>query len=147
MQVAPRFGEILGRIVPLSRHDVEEILHEQAVTGKRFGHIALSMGLCRPEHVWKAWRGQLNGMPRTIDLHEFGVDTQALQHIDPQVARMLRVVPVRFLENELIVATTESALASAQAQLASQLPLHTFVLTSQAQIDLAIELYYPHSDT
>jgi hypothetical protein len=143
MQLTPKFGQILGQFVPLSHHDIEEILHEQAVSRKRFGHIALAMGLCRPEHVWKAWRGQLNGVPRTIDLNEFGVDTQALQHIDAATARKFRVLPVRLLEDELVVATSESALAAAQISLAEIEPKHTFVLTSDGQISSAIELYYP----
>ena len=28
MQLRPRFGELLSRLTALSRHDVEEILHE-----------------------------------------------------------------------------------------------------------------------
>jgi hypothetical protein len=82
-----RIGEILSQLVPLSGHDVEEILHEQTVskTRKSFGDIALSMGLCRPEHVTRAWCKQLiDGPPRKIDLDRTGVDTQALSHISPE---------------------------------------------------------------
>lgn len=35
------FGEWLGRLVPLSTHDVSEILADQAATGRPFGEIAL----------------------------------------------------------------------------------------------------------
>src|SRR2546423_848682 len=54
-----RFGEILGRLVNLSGHDVNEILEEQNATHQRFGEIALSWGLCAPEDVWQAWCDQL----------------------------------------------------------------------------------------
>ena len=50
-----RIGELLSRIVPLSGHDVEEILEEQSANRRKFGEIALAWGLCRPEHVWDAW--------------------------------------------------------------------------------------------
>src|SRR5439155_6477219 len=53
-----RIGELLSRMVPLSGHDVEEILQEQSATRRRFGEIALAWGLCKPEHVWDAWGQQ-----------------------------------------------------------------------------------------
>ena len=73
-----RFGELLGRMVELTGHDVEEILNEQEVTHRRFGEIAMSWGLCRPEHVWHAWASQVSEEGTRIDLDDFGVDSQAL---------------------------------------------------------------------
>src|SRR5687768_5822111 len=54
-----RIGELLSGIVPLSNHDVEEILQEQSGTHRKFGEIALAWGLSQPEHVWNAWCRQL----------------------------------------------------------------------------------------
>jgi hypothetical protein len=81
---ADRIGEILSRIISLSNHDIEEILHEQRATHRPFGDIALAMGLCRPEDIWQAWSGQLDGLsgqPRKIDLDSMGVDAQAIAFI------------------------------------------------------------------
>ena len=43
-----RMGELLSRMVPLSGHDVEEILEEQNSNRRKFGEIALSgdIGSC-----------------------------------------------------------------------------------------------------
>ena len=54
-----RIGELLSRIIPLTDHDVEEILHEQQATNQKFGDIALSLGLCKPEDLLRAWLRQL----------------------------------------------------------------------------------------
>ena len=59
MRASMLFGQCLGRVVPLSAHDVSEILEHQAATRRRFGEIALAWGLCRPQHVWQAWWAQL----------------------------------------------------------------------------------------
>ena len=53
MQSRARIGELLRKMVPLSRHDIEEILQEQTSTRRRFGDIALAWGLVKPEHVWE----------------------------------------------------------------------------------------------
>ena len=34
----------------------------------RFGEIALSWGLCAPEHVWQAWCDQLLSQVQKVDL-------------------------------------------------------------------------------
>src|SRR6187401_2835409 len=85
----PRFGELLGRFVPLSGHDVYEILEEQSSSGRRFGQIALGWGLCRPPHVWEAWSLQLGGRTPRIDLAKFGIDAQSTDHLPGATAAAL----------------------------------------------------------
>src|SRR5687768_4242797 len=105
------FGELLGRFVPLSSHDVLEILEEQSGSRRRFGQIALSWGLCEPQHVWRTWAAQLRGRTPTIDLQKTGIDTQATLHMPAFVAQRLGVIPVRSIDGRLIVATSEAGLA------------------------------------
>ena len=81
-----RFGELLGKLVKLSQHDVEEILEDQTATHRRFGDIALSWGLCQPEHVWQAWSDQLLTQVQRVDLETLGVDSQAAANF-PDIAR------------------------------------------------------------
>jgi hypothetical protein len=97
-------GELLGRLVNLSRHDVDEILEEQSSTHHRFGEIALSWGLCAPEHVWQAWCDQLLQQVQKVDLEKLGVDSQAAAMISSDLARRLNVIPIRCLGRQLIVA-------------------------------------------
>ncbi len=139
-----RIGEILSNLVPLSEHDIEDILSEQSASRKRFGDIALSMGLCRPEHTWQACSTQLDAGPQLIDLDALGIDTQAIEHLPAKTARALEVVPVRVFGDELLIATHAHSLNTA----ADVLPIILterikFVLAEREQIEQALAAYYP----
>ncbi|MBV8780792.1 MAG: hypothetical protein JO353_05280, partial [Phycisphaerae bacterium] len=104
---ADRIGDILSRIIPLSGHDIEEILQEQRSSHRRFGDIALAMGLCQPADVWRAWSGQLDcpeGGVRHIDLDAVGIDSQAIEFMSAIDARRWTAIPVRVFGDELVVA-------------------------------------------
>lgn len=138
-----RFGELLGRFVPLSGQDVSEILEDQAISHRRFGQIALSWGLCRPEHLWRAWGAQLAYMPEHVDLKTIGIDTQSLTGLTATIARDYRVIPVRCLPDLLILAASEGALARAAEHLPRLLDKKIqFVLADPDQIDAAIRDCY-----
>src|SRR5439155_11209012 len=103
MKRRARFGELLSRMVPLSGHDVEEILQEQSATRRRFGEIALAWGLCKPEHVWDAWCQQSTDGTETIDLDKVGVDTQAAAMLPAPVARQHHVIPLRVANESILL--------------------------------------------
>ena len=140
----PRIGEILRRSVPLSRQDVDEILEDQKTTRRRFGEIALSWGLCQPEHLWSAWCDQLTDNLQRVNLQELGIDAQAAALISQEDARKLRVVPVRMSETEVIIVAdaplTDPSHDALKVILGRQVKL---VLTSAQQLDQALEDYYP----
>lgn len=147
MMASRRIGEILSNIVPLSDHDVEEILSEQSATRRRFGDIALALGLCRPEHIWKATSKQLDTGPRQVDLDALGIDAQALEHVPAKTARALGVVPVRIVAGELVVAAHEHSLPIA-ADVLPEILSQTikFVLADRSQIEGALARHYPRTD-
>ena len=120
-----RFGELLGRLVPLTGHDVDEILEEQAATRHRFGEIALSWGLCEPQHLWQAWCDQLSSRAERIDLDVMGVDAQAAGLIDRTVAHRLGVLPIRVMGDHLIVAMAGEPDPAAAERAAAELSLIT----------------------
>lgn len=139
-----RFGELLGRFVPLSGQDVSEILEDQAISQRRFGQIALSLGLCRPEHLWRAWGAQLAYSHEQVDIKSIGIDTQSLTVLAASVAREYGVIPVRFLPDLLIVAASEQTLARAAEHLPGLLNKKIqFVLADAGQIEAAIRDSYP----
>ncbi len=138
-----RIGEILSGLVPLSGHDIEEILSEQSATRQRFGDIALAMGLCRPEHIWKACSTQLDSGPRRIDLGALGIDSGAVEHVSAEIARRYCAVPVRVMADQLVVAVEESSLEGAAAALQGHALKVNFVLADREQIEQAIATYYP----
>lgn len=141
-----RFGELLSRFVTLSRHDVYEVLEEQSGTHKKFGQIALQLGLCEPMHIWQAWSTQLVHRTPRVNLEEFGIDAQATSDVPAWLAAALGVMPIRSLEDRLIVAASDATLARAMETLTTQStkPV-SFVLADRKQIENAIARYYTNA--
>ncbi len=144
-----RFGEALGDVVPLSAHDIDEILCEQTSNRRPFGDIALSLGLCQPEHVWQAWLAQLMRAvtPPTINLNKFDIDAQAISLINGEVAERLQIVPLRVFGDVLIVAASRESSDAAQQSAVAELSQRTTkdvrcVMADGAQILNAIERHY-----
>jgi hypothetical protein len=138
-----RFGDFLGRLVNLSRHDVDEILEEQSATKHRFGEIALSWGLCAPEHVWQAWCDQLLSQVQKVDLEKLGVDSQAAALIPAELARRLCIIPIRCLGQQLIVAVPDHNTDHILAELRKITDMQLrFVAADPTQIAQAITVYF-----
>src|SRR3712207_5185837 len=93
------FGELLGQLVALSRHDVDEILAEQSASRRRFGRVALALGLCQPRHVWRAWSKQLALRTPRLNPREADVDPRAASLLSRAVAAQFGVAPVRPTEH------------------------------------------------
>jgi hypothetical protein len=137
-----RFGELLGRLVNLSRHDVDEILEEQNSTHHRFGEIALSWGLCAPEHVWQAWCDQLLEQVQKVDLEKLGVDAQAAGMIPADLARRLNALPIRCMGRVLIVAVADNNtdFIAAELKKVTDMALR-FVVADAHQLKFALNVY------
>jgi hypothetical protein len=139
-----RFGELLSRLVPLSGHDVEEILQEQTANHRRFGEIALAWGLCRPEHVWDAWCQQSGDGVELVDLEKIGIDAQAAAMLPAETARLLGVIPVRILSDAALLATVATQSDPNAAELGKLLHRRVqFIRAAPEQLRRAIEIYYP----
>ena len=143
MKGRARIGELLSRMVPLSGHDVEEILQEQQATRRKFGEIALAWGLCSPEHVSDAWLQQ-SGDPQSIDLEKVGIDTQAASLLPGDVARKLGVIPLRCANGKVLVATSANETEQAMNELSGILHRQVkFIHADANQINAMLERYYP----
>ena len=139
-----RMGDLLKRLVPLTSHDVDDILSEQRATQLRFGETAISMGLCRPEHVWRAWCGQHTDQVERVDLDDVGIDAQATPLIPREVAMRFGVIPLRVTEGALVVATSDLCFEEASVGLPPLVELKLkFVLAPQEQVQRALVSYYP----
>jgi hypothetical protein len=144
MSARVRIGELLSRMVPLSGHDVEEILQEQTANRRRFGEIALAWGLCRPEHVWDAWCQQSTGGAELVDLEQIGIDAQAAAMLPGATARELGVIPVRVLSDAALLAVVELPSDPSAAELGNLLHRRVkFVRAAPEQLRRVIEIYYP----
>ncbi len=138
-----RFGELLGQVVELTPHDVEEILNEQSASRMRFGEIALAWGLCQPEHIWNAWMRQLDDQWTHVDIDAFGVDTQALSQMTAHDARRYQALPLRATDRHTVIAISASDPQHTIASLPPALrETAHFVVADAAQLAQAIQQYY-----
>lgn len=141
------FGELLGRFIHLSRHDVAEILEDQATSHRRFGEIALSMGLCQPQDIWKAWWEQISEVPERVDLESVGIDGQALCRLPRALAAEYGVIPLRMFGNQMVLAAGDGALERAARDLPRATGMQLkFVLADARDIREAIAHCYPQRD-
>jgi hypothetical protein len=141
-----RIGELLRRLVPMSAHDVDEVLQEQRGTPRRFGEVAISLGLCRPEHVWKAWATQTTDVVQRVDLSDVGIDAQAVVVIPLEMAKRFGVIAIRASKDQIIVATSDVCFDEAATALPTLVQTKLkFVLADAKQIQDAMEMYYRKS--
>lgn len=147
MTESQRIGELLSRIIPLTQHDIEEILHEQAVSNRRFGDIAMGMGLCKPEHVWRAWLDQLEHKVDRIRIDQIGVDAQTLSVLPKSLAERFKVLPLRSLPSDLLIACASipktEELAEIERVVGRRVKL---VLADNDELIRAIDRYYRTSE-
>jgi hypothetical protein len=140
--VHQRIGQLLGRMVPLSDHDVAEILEDQFSTRRRFGEIAMAWGLCQPQHVVRAWARQCSEGQKQIDLSRFTIDAQAVALLPREIAQRLAIIPLRSCDGELIIATA-TPIGEQDDEVSRELNMRChFVLADPEQIRRAIATYY-----
>ncbi len=141
---APRIGQRLREIVPLSGHDVEDILNEQLATKSRFGEAAMALGMCRPEHVWRAYLDQASDAEKSVDLAAVGVDAQAVSLVPASLARRHGALPLRRVGNDLLLAVPPSVSADAVSEIEVAASLRAVCVTADpAALAALVRHYYP----
>lgn len=136
-------GQVLtgmGRLTPI---DIDEILEEQAISGMKFGEIAVSLGLCGREQIWEAWCIQLTEEIRTAGLNKVGVDLTAAACVPQEMARQWGVLPIRHFAGMVVMAASRIPNADEVIALSAILGREVrFVPVHQDQIDAALRQVY-----
>ena len=141
--MSERFGQVLSRYVPLSNHDINEILHEQLHARQPFGELAIALGKCTPQDVWAAWCDQKTGGVQRVDLDRLGVDSQAVELLSRDVAMSLPALPLRMSHSTAIIATTESAMTAVAESIKSHLSCPVkLVVADDTQLQRYLAIYY-----
>lgn len=139
-----RIGQILSQTVPLSEHDVEEILQEQHVSRARFGDAALALGKAQPEQVWEAWVKQLRESP--VDLDRVAPDHAAVAALPRTLALAAKVVPLRLRGNQLLVAYAGATLPDQNALERASGYQVIAVAGKSESVERALVKFYPAVD-
>ena len=104
--MANRLGQVLVHSGVLTEQQVESVLQHQQESGKPFGVLCERLFGISPDLIEEAWALQYAGLTRTIDPATESFDPQALSLITRRQAWQFRVLPIRFDEDDLMVATT-----------------------------------------
>lgn len=111
--MAVRLGEILVQQGLLSEEQVSEILRHQRSTSRPFGALAEDLFGVTEQQVELAWAMQYENISQRVDPTAEAICKDALLAVSRRQAWQFRVMPLRFEDGELIVATTAEHLARA----------------------------------
>jgi type IV pilus assembly protein PilB len=140
-------GQVLTGMGRLSSIDIDEILEEQAISGMKFGEIAVSLGLCQREQVCEAWCIQLAEEIRGAGLSKVGIDLTAAACVPQDVARRWGVVPIRNFAGMVVMAAGRIPSADEVVALSAMLGREVrFVPVQPEQVDQAIRQAYTRLD-
>jgi len=102
-----RIGAILVEMGVLTEADVQAVLEHQRRTRQKFGQIARAWGLVTDDQLREAWCLQIARYQPSVDPDEIGLDTEAVERVNGEVARYFNVLPLRLWGDHLVVATGE----------------------------------------
>jgi type IV pilus assembly protein PilB len=98
-------GSLLINRGLLTVDQVKQAFEEQQLTGKRLGEIVVAHGWVTPQDLAQALAEQ-NGL-EYVDLAETDLDHEAAMLLPKELALRYQAVPVRFVEDDLLVAVAD----------------------------------------
>ncbi len=139
-----RLGEILVQQNVLSDQQLEAILAEQERGGGPFGLLAEQLFGVDPETIENAWAEQYTRIARTVDPAGEAFEQPAIDLVSRRQAWQFRVLPIRFEDGVLMIATMPDALRRALrfATRVIDVPCY-FVMAEPDQLGLALCKHYP----
>lgn len=138
-----RLGEVLIAQDVLTQQQVNDILEQQQEQQKPFGLLCERMYGIQPEIIEEAWANQYAMLTRTVDPTVEVFDDRAKELVTRRQAWQFRVLPIRFDDSELMIATTQQHLRRALrfANNVLGVPLY-FVMTSPDDLTEALCKHY-----
>ena len=137
-----RIGQIFVDMGFIDDDQLEMLLEEQQQQpGEKLGKIAEEMGLITDDQLAQALAEQMN--LQVINLTEANVPPDVLDLISETMAMLYHVIPVKFEDNTLTVATAEPQNLSVADELRTFLGYTIrLVVTTDREIKQALDRYY-----
>lgn len=108
-QPARKRYKSLGRLLLdrglITESQLQQALDEQRYTGKLLGRAIVELGFVREEEVLKTL-GVQAGM-EYVDLKKLVISNEVLQKVPPSIAKIYKVIPVKFENNTLTIAMND----------------------------------------
>ncbi|MBT4768142.1 MAG: hypothetical protein HOO04_07260 [Phycisphaerae bacterium] len=139
-----RLGHLLVRNGVLEARQVTRALAEQARTGAPFGLVCEQLFGVDPKQIEQAWADQYAGLTQEVDLSREPLMPDVLGLISRRQAWQFGVVPVRWDNGELMVATIPSMLVRAHRFVNRTVDGPAFfVMTSRSELLQVLSAEYP----
>ena len=139
-----RIGELLVRQGAMTNEQVERVLREQIRSTQPFGAICERLFGVSPEIVESCWVEQYTALTGSLipDFNE--CDPSVLNTVTGRQAWQFRVVPLRWEDGALVLATTSDHLQRALRFATQVMPVPVFfVLTDSEELGDALSRHYP----
>lgn len=129
-----RLGQVLLQSGILTAEQVEQVLARQQRDRKPFGLLCEQMFQLDPSVIEEAWAQQYASLTRNIEPAIEVFEPRALELITRRQAWQFRVLPIRFDDSELMMATTPMHLRRALrfASEVIQVPLYLVMADPEA---------------
>ena len=138
-----RIGELLVRQGILTEAQVERVLEEQARRTEPFGAICERLFGVAPELVEDAWVEQYTELTGSLRPDFETCDPSVMDVLTRRQAWQFRMVPIRWDEGALVLATTKSHLQRALRFVTSTLPFPVyFLITDTNALGEALDRHY-----
>lgn len=139
-----RLGEVLAEQGVLSERQVDAIVRRQRDTGKPFGLLCEQMFHVPPQVIERAWAMQYASLTRNVDPAHEAMDPAALELVTRRQAWQFRVLPIRFEDRELMLATTRSQLRRALRFATNVLGVPVYLVLAESRaLGEALCRHYP----
>ena len=139
-----RIGELLVRQGILTEAQVESVLEIQTERTEPFGSICERLYGVAPEVVEDAWVEQYTELTGSLRPDFDTCDPAVLDLLTRRQAWQFRMVPIRWEDGAVVLATTKSHLQRALRFVTSSLafPVY-FLITDATTLGEALDRYYP----
>jgi len=139
-----RIGELLVRQGILTESEVEQVLVEQSRRTEPFGAICERLFGVSPDVIEDAWVEQYTELTGALQ-PDFGCCDPAVRDVvTRRQAWQFRIVPVRWDDGALVLATTREHLQRALRFATNAIPFPVyFLVTDSEALATALESHYP----
>lgn len=139
-----RLGQMLVESGVLTEVQVQTVLEHQQESHRPFGALCEELFGLGPKVIENAWARQYAMTTRTIDPRFEVFDPAVRDLLTRRQAWQFRVLPVRFDDRELMVATSARHLSRALRFVQNALGVPTYlVLADPQRLGEALSLHYP----
>jgi type IV pilus assembly protein PilB len=137
--MAMMIGQLLLSKKLITQEQLDECIQEKSRTGELLGKILVNKGFLKEEYLVKTLSEQLN-IPY-VDLKNTSIELSAVKKVPAKFALHYNIMPIRFEDNRLVVASADpfNALNDLRLFLGCEL---SPVITTSIGISEAIKEYY-----